>query len=42
MEVKILYAPVIEVLVDPFLATELGNPVLAAQAFQHDADLFLG
>ena len=28
--------------IDSFLATQLSNAVLAAQAFQHDADLLLG
>src|SRR5690606_35794265 len=27
---------------DPFLAAQLGNAVLAAQAFQHDPDLVFG
>src|ERR1700720_4363549 len=31
-----------EVLIDPLLAAQLSNAVLAAQAFQHDADLLLG
>src|ERR1700720_2669663 len=31
-----------QVLIDPFLAAQLSNAVLAAQAFQHDADLLLG
>ena len=31
-----------EILIDPFLAAQLSNAVLAAQAFQHDADLLLG
>src|SRR5262249_21482536 len=30
---------VVQVLIDPFLAAQLSNAVLAAQAFQHDADL---
>src|SRR6266540_2909382 len=35
-----LFRPaVVEVLVDPFLAAQLSNAVLAAQAFQHNADL---
>ena len=33
---------VIEVLVDPLLAAELGNADLTAKAFQHNADLLLG
>src|SRR2546430_15572611 len=35
-----LFRPtVVEVLIDPFLAAQLSNAVLAAQAFQHNADL---
>src|SRR5262249_37915922 len=30
---------VVQVLIDPFLAAQLSNAVLAAQALQHDADL---
>ena len=30
---------VVQVLIDPFLAAQLSNAVLATQAFQHDADL---
>jgi hypothetical protein len=33
---------IVEVLIDPFLAAEFGNTVLAAQALQHDVDLLLG
>src|SRR5262249_23952203 len=36
---KLFRPPVIEVLVDPFLATKLSNAVFAAKAFQHNADL---
>src|SRR5438094_9536058 len=35
-----LFRPtVVEVLIDPFLAAQFSNAVLAAQAFQHNADL---
>ena len=38
-----LFRPtVIEVLIEPFLATEFSDAVLAAKALQHDADLVLG
>src|SRR4051812_30258813 len=33
---------IVQVLRDPLAATQLGNAVLAAQAFQHDPDLLLG
>src|SRR6266446_2853370 len=36
---ELLRPTVVEVLIDPFLAAQLSNAVLAAQAFQHDADL---
>src|SRR5262249_33119495 len=36
---KLLRPTVIQVLIDPFLAAQLSNAVLATQAFQHDADL---
>src|SRR5262249_27853967 len=36
---KTLRPTVVQVLIDPFLAAQLSNTVLAAQAFQHDADL---
>src|SRR6516225_7526410 len=39
---KLLRPTIVEVLIDSFLATQLSNAVLAAQAFQHDADLLLG
>src|ERR1700758_5489846 len=34
---KLLRPTVVQVLIDPFLAAQLGDAVLAAQAFQHDA-----
>src|SRR5215467_2292306 len=37
---ELLRPTVVQVLIDPFLAAQLSNAVLAAQAFQHDADLF--
>src|SRR3546814_19206635 len=39
---ELLRPGVILALVDPFLAAQLGNAVLAAQAFQHDPDLVFG
>src|SRR5262244_2048222 len=36
---ELLRPTVVQVLIDPFLAAQLSNAVLAAQAFQHDADL---
>src|SRR5262249_60301822 len=36
---KLLRPTVIQVLIDPFLAAQLSDAVLATQAFQHDADL---
>src|SRR5207244_5465935 len=36
---ELLRPTVVEVLIDPFLAAQLSNAVLAAQAFQHNADL---
>src|SRR5690606_19234060 len=39
---ELLGPAVIEVLGDAFLAAELGDAVLAAQAFEDDADLLLG
>jgi hypothetical protein len=36
---ELLRPTVVEVLIDPFLAAQLSNAVLAARAFQHDADL---
>src|SRR5579863_10363187 len=39
---ELLGPSVVEVLGDAFLAAELGDAVLAAQAFKHDADLLLG
>src|SRR6516164_9369646 len=36
---ELLRPTVVQVLIDPFLAAHLSNAVLAAQAFQHDADL---
>src|SRR6266436_3668169 len=36
---ELLRPTVVEVLIDPFLAAQLSNAVLAAQTFQHDADL---
>src|SRR3981081_2669406 len=36
---KVFRPAVIEVLDDPLAAAKLGDTVLAAQAFQHDADL---
>jgi hypothetical protein len=39
---ELLGPSVVEVLGDPFLAAQLGDAVLAAQAFQDDADLLLG
>src|SRR5690242_3039385 len=35
-------ASIIQALRDAFLAAQLGDAVIAAQAFQHDADLVLG
>src|SRR5262245_5678555 len=40
---ELLRPTVVQVLIDPFLAAELSNAVLATQAFQHDTDfLFSG
>src|SRR5579863_3489836 len=39
---ELLGPPVVEVLRYAFLAAELGDAVLAAQAFEHDADLLFG
>ena len=39
---ELLRPGVIQALGDPFLAAQLGNAVLAAQAFQHDPDLVFG
>src|SRR5262245_2754470 len=36
---ELLRPTVVPVLIDPFLAAQLSNAVLATQAFQHDADL---
>src|SRR5262249_40530039 len=36
---ELLRPTVVQVLIDPFLAAQLSNAVLATQAFQHDADL---
>src|SRR5262249_39309660 len=36
---ELLRPTVVQVLIDPFLAAELSNAVLATQAFQHDTDL---
>jgi hypothetical protein len=36
---KVFRPPVVEVLDDPLAAAKLGDTVLAAQTFQHDADL---
>src|SRR5258708_5556333 len=36
---ELLRPTVVEVLIDPFLAAQLSNAVLAAQTFQHNADL---
>src|SRR5215471_6201999 len=36
---KLLRPTVVQVLIDPFLAAQLSNAVLATQALQHDADL---
>src|SRR5256884_7707088 len=37
----LLRPTVVQVLIDPFLAAQLSNAVLAAQAFQHNADLLV-
>src|SRR5258705_2129642 len=39
---EVLRPTVVEVLGDAFLAAQLGDTVLAAHAFEHDADLLLG
>src|SRR5690606_18669000 len=39
---ELLRPGVIQALGDAFLAAQLGNAVLAAQAFKHDADLVFG
>src|SRR5258705_2610292 len=39
---EVLRPAVVEVLGDAFLAAQLGDAVLAAHAFEHDADLLLG
>src|SRR5262249_39897535 len=36
---ELLRPTVVQVLIDPFLAAQLSNAVLATQAFQHDTDL---
>jgi hypothetical protein len=42
MHTEVLRPTVIEVLDDPLAAAKLGDTVLAAQAFQDDADLVFG
>src|SRR3954467_4965573 len=39
---EVLRPAIVQVLRDPLAATQLGNSVLAAQAFQNDPDLLLG
>ena len=39
---EVLRLAIVQVLRDPLAATQLGNAVLAAQAFQNDPDLLLG
>src|SRR5208283_4050963 len=39
---EVFRPPVIEVLDNPLATAEFGDTVLAAQAFQHDADLVFG
>ena len=39
---ELLRPTIVEVLIDSFLAAQLSNAVLAAQAFQYNADLLLG
>jgi hypothetical protein len=39
---EILAPAVIQIAVDAFAATQLGNRALAAQPLQHDTDLFFG
>src|SRR3954465_14217993 len=39
---EVLRPAIVQVLRDPLAATQLGNAVLAAQAFQNDPDLLLG
>ena len=39
---ELLGPAVVEVLVDAFLAAQLSNALLAAQAFEYDAELLLG
>src|SRR5689334_23208456 len=39
---KVLRLAIIQVLDNPLAPTELGDTVLAAQSFQHDADLVFG
>src|SRR5271156_4021973 len=39
---KVFRPAIVQVLCDPFAAAQLGDTVLAAQAFQHDADLLFG
>src|SRR5499433_92470 len=36
---ELLRPTVVQVLIDPFLAAQLSDAVLATQSFQHDADL---
>src|SRR6056300_1981194 len=39
---KLLRPAVVQILVDAFLAAQLGNAGFASQAFQHDPDLVFG